>query len=170
MFEIPTYSGTSGGVPYVFYYPGQSSTWIRTKSGEFFRFVNHGTATSQATPVFRVAYTMQVTPQDPSGTYGNSETHTQCTFIYGRWCGDGIVDSDKNEQCDNGANNGPNGTCTSTCQNQNIAACTGLTVTPTSVTNGGTVTYTCTANNATSYSIIAKNPDGTTLTSSTSAT
>ena len=49
------------------------------------------------------------------------------------------------------------------------AACNNLTVTPTSVTNGGTVTYTCSGTNATSYSIVAKRPDGTTLTSSTSA-
>lgn len=167
MYEIPLVSGTAGGVPYVFYYPGESSTWIRTKSGQFFRFVNHGSATSRNTPLFRIAYTMQVTPQTPNGPYGDSETHKQCTFVYGRWCGDGVIDTDKGEQCDSGANNGT-GTCTSTCQNQ-VASCTNLSVTPTSVTNGGTVTYTCTGNNATSYSIVAKRPDGTTLTSSTSA-
>jgi hypothetical protein len=110
---------------------------------------------------------MQVTPQTPNGPYGDTESHKQCTFVYGRWCGDGVIDTDKGEQCDSGTNNGT-GTCTSTCQNQ-VASCTNLSVAPTSVTNGGTVTYTCAGNNATSYSIVAKRPDGTTLTSSTSA-
>jgi hypothetical protein len=168
MFEIPMTSGTSGGVPYIFYYPGESSTWIRTKSGQFFRFVSHGSITSRTTPLFRIAYTLQVTPQTPNGAYGSPSTHKQCTFVYGKWCGDGILDSDKGEQCDTGASNGT-GTCSSTCQNQTVAACTNLAVTPTSVTNGGSVTYTCTGTNATSYSIIAKKPDGTTLISSTSA-
>jgi len=170
MFEIPSYSGTSGGVPYIFYYPGESSTWIRTKSGQYFRFASHGTAATRTSPLFRIAYTVQVTPQSSNGTAGTTVTTKECSFYYGKWCGDGIIDTDKGEQCDNGALNGAsNGTCSSTCQNQTVAACTGLTVTPTSVTNGGTVTYTCTGNNVTSYSIIAKNPDGTTLTSLTSA-
>ena len=168
MYEIPLVSGTaSNGVPYIFYYPGESSTWIRTKSGQFFRFVNHGSVTNRNTPLFRIAYTMQVTPQTPNGPYGDTETHKQCTFVYGRWCGDGVIDTDKGEQCDNGTNNG-NSTCTSTCQTP-VAVCNNISVTPISVTNGGTVAYTCSGTNATSYSIIAKRPDGTTLTSSTSA-
>jgi len=59
--------------------------------------------------------------------------------------------------------------CSNVCQTEVTPICNNLTVTPTSVTNGGTVTYTCNGTNTTSYSIVAKRPDGTTLTSSTSA-
>lgn len=49
------------------------------------------------------------------------------------------------------------------------ATCDNLTVTPTSVTNGGSVTYTCSGSNATSYSIVAKRPDGSIFVTSTNA-
>lgn len=41
-----------------------------------------------------------------------------------------------------------------------VATCTNLTVSPTSVTNGGEVTYTCTGNNATSYLVKFLGQDG----------
>lgn len=167
MFEITQYTGTSGGAPYLLYLPGESATWIRSKSGQFFRFLTPGTATNQTTPLFRISYTLQVTPQSQSGVNGSPQTHTQCTFVYGRWCGDGVIDSDKGEQCDNGSSNGT-GTCSSTCQNQ-VASCTNLSVSATSVTNGGNVTYTCTGNNVNSYSITLKRQNGTTLQTLTSA-
>gem|GEM_PF-989385 len=59
--------------------------------------------------------------------------------------------------------------CSNVCTPEIAPVCNNLTIAPTSVTNGGTVTYTCSGTNATSYSIIARNPDGTILTSSTSA-
>lgn len=59
--------------------------------------------------------------------------------------------------------------CSNTCQTEVTPVCNNLTVTPTSVTNGGTVTYSCSATNATSYSIVARRPDGSIITSSTSA-
>ncbi len=169
MYEIPLVSGTAGGQPYIFYYPGESSTWIRTKSGQFFRFVSHGSVTNRNTPLFRVAYTLQVTPQTPNGPYGSPETHKQCTFVYGRWCGDGTVDTDKGEQCDDGNTNSGDG-CSNTCHTETVSpVCTGLTVSPTTLTNGGMITYTCTGTNTTSYSIIAKNPSGAIIASATSA-
>lgn len=145
MYEIPAYSGTSGGSPYVYYGPGDSSTWIRTKTGEFFRFVNHGTATSRNTALFRIAYTLQVTPQTLSGVNGDPETHTQCTFVQGRWCGDGVIDSDRGEQCDNGGNNGSTGTCSSTCQPNQALTCNNINLAPATLTAaGGNITATCT--------------------------
>jgi len=57
--------------------------------------------------------------------------------------------------------------CSNTCQTE-VPLCNALTITPTSVTNGGTITYTCSGTNAGSYSIIAERPDGSTFASSTS--
>ena len=48
--------------------------------------------------------------------------------------------------------------------------CLNLSVTPTSVTSGGNITYSCSANNATSYSVVVKNPDNSTFQSFTSET
>ncbi|MCB9807424.1 hypothetical protein H6768_06175 [Candidatus Peribacteria bacterium] len=45
--------------------------------------------------------------------------------------------------------------------------CTDLSITPTSVTNGGNVTYTCSGNNVSSYSVVFAKPDGTVLQSLT---
>ncbi len=59
--------------------------------------------------------------------------------------------------------------CSNVCQTEITPVCTGLTVSPTSLTNGGMVTYTCSGTNATSYSIIAKNPSGAIVASSTNA-
>lgn len=42
-----------------------------------------------------------------------------------------------------------------------VATCNNLTVSPTSVTNGGNVNYTCSGTNATSYSVVLSRPDGT---------
>jgi uncharacterized repeat protein (TIGR01451 family) len=158
MFEIPSYSGTSSGVPYIFYYPGESSTWIRTKAGEYFRFANHGSAANRSTPLFRIAYTVQMTPQTSAGVSGTPVTHKECSFYTGKWCGDGVVDSGNGEQCDNGVNNGSNGTCSSTCQNNQTLSCNGITVTPAVLTSvGGSIHATCTASsNATQYKFVLK--------------
>ena len=59
--------------------------------------------------------------------------------------------------------------CQKTVSN-NESLCTGLTVTPPSVVNGGNVSYSCTGNNVSSYSVIFKKPDGTTLQSFTTST
>ncbi len=59
--------------------------------------------------------------------------------------------------------------CSNTCQTEVTPVCNNLTVTPTSVVNGGSITYTCTGTNVSSYSIVARNPNGTIIASSTSA-
>ncbi len=62
--------------------------------------------------------------------------------------------------------------CSSTCQTETTSACTSLSVSPASakLTGGGTVTLTCAGSGTiTSYSIVVKKPDGTTLTTLTNA-
>jgi uncharacterized repeat protein (TIGR01451 family) len=115
-----------------------------------------------------------------TGEDGPLEDHIQCAFVFPKWCGDGIKDDgtngtqDKGEQCDNGISNGTAGnTCSATCQTV-IAptyACTSLTVTPpATLTNGGNVTLTCVGSGTiTSYNIVVKKPDGSTLTTITTA-
>lgn len=122
----------------------------------------------RSAPGFSVAFNAASHARTGTNQQGAKENHVQCAFIFPRWCGDGIKDTDKGEQCDDG--NAINGDgCSNICQTEVTSVCTGLTVAPTSVTNGGTITYTCTGNNVSNYSIITKNPDGTTLTSSTNA-
>lgn len=95
--------------------------------------------------------------------------HKQCIFYYVRFCGDGTIDTDRGEQCDDGNMNSGDG-CSNICQTETVTpVCTGLTVSPTTLTNGGMITYTCSGTNATSYSIIAKNPSGTIVASATNA-
>lgn len=133
----------------------KSSSWVRPD------LASEGT--SRNLPSYKMTFTPRL--------YTNQTQyidHNQCVFYYVRFCGDGVVDSDRSEQCDDGNMNSGDG-CSNTCQTEVTPVCNNLTVTPTSVTNGGTVTYTCSGTNATSYSIIAKKPDGSTLTSSTSA-
>lgn len=50
------------------------------------------------------------------------------------------------------------------------AVCTGLTVTPSALTNGGTVSYSCTGNNVSNYSVIFRNPDNSVLQTLTTST
>jgi len=86
-----------------------------------------------------------------------------------RFCGDGVTDTDRGEQCDDGNMNSGDG-CSNICQTETATpVCTGLTVSPTTLTNGGMITYTCTGTNVSSYSIIAKNPSGAIIASATSA-
>ena len=59
--------------------------------------------------------------------------------------------------------------CSSVCQPEVTPICNNLTVTPTSVVNGGSITYTCTGTNVSSYSIIARDPNNNIIASSTSA-
>lgn len=66
--------------------------------------------------------------------------------------------------CANGGTNPP--TCTPIVTEP---VCINLSVSPTSVTNGGGVTYTCSGSNATSYSIVGRRPDGSAFVISTSA-
>lgn len=80
--------------------------------------------------------------------------------MYPRWCGDGVLDTDKSELCDNGTSNGTAGnTCSATCQTVTTPtlACTNLTLAPTTLTkDGGNITATCSASNATQYKFVLK--------------
>ena len=60
--------------------------------------------------------------------------------------------------------------CQKTVENTTVTPiCNNLTVTPTGVVNGGSVTYTCSGTNVSSYSIIARSPDGSIFASQTGA-
>lgn len=99
-----------------------------------------------------------------TGVDGALENHIQCAFTFPKWCGDGVVDDgtnstqDKGEQCDDG--NMTNGdSCSSTCQTVSTPtlSCNNLTLAPTTLTkDGGTITATCTASNATNYKFVLK--------------
>ena len=106
--------------------------------------------------------------------YLNIVNDYECQNIYVAYCGDGIVDNwsqnyytgdpsnfnsqhlNGNEQCDLWAQNGqPWSTCSATCQNvaPPQATCDSLTVTPIQWNAPLTVSYNCTATNATSYQV-----------------
>jgi hypothetical protein len=98
----------------------------------------------------------------PSGQrQGAKEDHVQCAFIYPRWCGDGVIDTDKSEICDNGDANGTAGnTCNATCQTvTSTLSCTNLTLLPATLSkNGGSLTATCAASvsSGTQYKLVLK--------------
>ncbi len=58
-------------------------------------------------------------PGDPARTQGDDGHFVEVTLAY---CGDGIQQSDLGEQCDEGAANGGNSCCTSTCQMRSAGA------------------------------------------------
>lgn len=112
---------------------------------------------SRILPALRAEFTPRL--------YTNATTyvdHKQCVFYYVRFCGDNVIDNDKSEQCDNGANNGTVGnTCSATCQTINPATltCNNLTISPTILTrSGGDITATCTASvsSGTQYKLVLK--------------
>lgn len=97
-----------------------------------------------------------------TGVDGPLEDHIQCAFVFPKWCGDGFIDTNKSEQCDNGTLNGTAGnTCSATCQTINpaILTCNNLTISPTILTrSGGDITATCTASvsSGTQYKLVLK--------------
>ena len=147
---------------------GSSVKWIETKPGSFIRLNGVSAGASRENPAYRISFIPRTYDLISAGNLGPAVDHQQCLFVYPRFCGDGVVDTDRDEQCDDGNMNSGDG-CSNICQTEVTAMCTNLTVTPTSVVNGGSVTYTCTGNNVTSYSIIARGPGGNIVASSTSA-
>lgn len=134
----------------------KSTGWIRPDLAQ--------AGTLRNSPAYKVTFTPRL--------YTNATDyidHAQCVFLYVRFCGDGVTDTDRGEQCDDGNMTNGDG-CSNTCTPEVTPVCTGLTVTPTSVNNGGSVTYTCAGTNATSYSIVVTGPNGSTFASYTSPT
>jgi uncharacterized repeat protein (TIGR01451 family) len=149
---------------------GSSYTYVQSPGGISLNGVsNNITPADRNTAMWRITFNAASHNYIWPGQQGPLVNHRQCSFLFGRWCGDGLLDTGKWEQCDDGNMNSGDG-CSNVCQTEVMPVCNSLTVTPTSVTNGGTVTYTCSATNATSYSIIARKPDGSVMLSSTSAT
>ena len=173
MFRIPStfsplYTGTTG--TYYMLPGGSSVKWIETKPGSFIRLNGVANGASRTNPAYRISFIPRTYDLISAGNLGPAVDHRQCLFIYTRFCGDGVRDTDRGEQCDDGNMNSGDG-CSNICQPEVPVTpiCNNLTVTPTSVVNGGSITYTCTGTNVTSYSIIARNPNGTIIGSSTSA-
>lgn len=79
-----------------------------------------------------------------------------------------MIDSTYGEQCDDGNMTSGDG-CSSTCQTEVLPACNDITISPTSVTDGGAITYTCSGTNAASYFIMGERPNNTQFATSTSA-
>ena len=147
---------------------GTSVKWTQLKSNGWIRPDLAQPGTIRTNPAYKVTFTPRL--------YTNATNyidHAQCVFFYVRFCGDGKEDKDRGEQCDDGNMVSGDG-CSNICEKETppaaSAVCNNLTVTPTSVSNNGSITYTCTGTNVTSYSIIAKKPDGTVFASHTSAT
>jgi cysteine-rich repeat protein len=143
---------------------GTSVRWTAMKSTGWIRPDLAQAGTIRTSPAYKVTFTPRLYTDAT-----NYIDHAQCVFLYVRFCGDGVTDTDRGEQCDDGNMTNGDG-CSNTCIPEVAPVCTGLTVTPTSVTNGGSVTYTCAGTNTTSYSIVVTKPDGSTLTSFTSPT
>jgi uncharacterized repeat protein (TIGR01451 family) len=144
---------------------GTSVKWTQLKSNGWIRPDIAQPGTSRTSPAYKVTFTPRL--------YINATEfidHSQCVFFYVRFCGDGIKDSDRGEQCDDGNMNSGDG-CSNICQPETTVnpVCNNLTVSPTSVINGGNITYTCTGTNVTSYSITARDANNNIVGSSTSA-
>lgn len=88
---------------------------------------------------------------------GLNFNHVQCSIVFPRWCGDNVIDTDKSEQCDDGNMTNGDG-CSSTCTTETSSlVCNNLTLAPTTLTkNGGDITATCVATNATQYKFVLK--------------
>ncbi len=143
---------------------GTSVKWTQMKSGAWIRPDIASEWTNGNSPAYKVTFTPRL--------YTNSTNyidHSQCVFYSVRFCGDGVIDTDRGEQCDDGNMNSGDG-CSNICQTEVTPVCTNLSVTPTATENGGTITYTCTGTNATSYSLVVKNSSGTTIETRSSAT
>ncbi len=106
-------------------------------------------------------------------TVGALNHHIQCAFVYPRWCWDNIIDTDKGEQCDDGNKTNGDG-CSNTCTTETSSlSCNNLGISPATLSkDGGTITATCSATNATQYKFILKQSGSTisTVAYQTSAT
>lgn len=176
MWQFPTaftfYVHAGSEQQYHVFAPGANTRFIEAKPGMGVGLVSVNKSTASRTiPSYRLMFSVK-TQKFSEADYSNTSidsTLTECVFFYPAFCGDGVLDTTKGEQCDDGNQNN-NDSCSNTCQPPVAPVCVNLAITPTSVTNGGTITYTCTATNATSYSVVLKRADGTTVQSFTSAT
>ena len=109
----------------------------------------------------------------PPTTIGEAKTNRECVFYKPAFCWDGVVDSDKGEQCDPKANNNlPNGkVCSSTCKIvSKPVTCTWVKVDPTSGNAPLDANITCSWNNVTKgfklaiidkqWNVVSKNTNG----------
>lgn len=138
MFRIPAtfsplYTGATG--TYYMLSGGSSVKWIETKPGSFIRLNGVSVGASRANPAYRISFIPRTYDLISAGNLGPAVDHQQCLFVYPRFCGDGVTDTDRGEQCDDGNMNSGDG-CSNVCQPEVTPVCNNLTVTPTSVVNG----------------------------------
>lgn len=105
MFRVPStfsplYTGSTG--IYYMLGGGASVKWIETKPGEFIRLNSVSSGASRTQPAYKITFIPRTYDLISQGNLGPAVDHRQCLFIYPRFCGDGVVDNDRNEQCDDG--------------------------------------------------------------------
>jgi len=154
----PLYTGNTG--IYYILSGGSSVKWIETKPDQFIRLNGVISGASRNQPAYKITFIPRTYADLGPGNLGPAIDHRQCLFIYPRFCWDGISDSDRDEQCDDGNMTSGDG-CSNTCQTEttNTLACTNLTLAPTTLTkNGGSLSATCTASVAsgTQYKLVLK--------------
>lgn len=136
------------------------------KTSSYYRFDRVIGVIDKTKPVFRVDFvpkSQSVTSTNPT-VLGSVESHRQCVFYNASFCGDGTKDSNKGEQCDDGNMTNGDG-CSNACITESASlSCNNLGISPATLSkNGGTITATCSATNATQYKFILKQ-SGTTIT------
>ena len=98
------------------FFAGQSVPFALMHGGLGFSSVTAGA--NPNIPALRFEYIVTTQPYDfvTKKVFGVESAHKECAFVAPRWCGDGILETPRGEQCDLGDQNGqPGSPCSATC-------------------------------------------------------
>lgn len=95
--------------------PNQSVKALATQDN-FWRVVKHPTTRSTGSSYdFMIAYKIGYDTTNNYPDASDDSYHTECQPYQVSWCGDGVVDTQYSESCDDGNSNGLPGKCNNSC-------------------------------------------------------
>ena len=106
--------GGWSGREFINFAPGSQTLFLDTIPGSGIRFDGPSNGADRNNPAYRYTFTANYQLFD-GRVLGEQVRHNECLFYSPAWCGDGVVDSDEWEQCDDGNLIEGDG-CNSSCQ------------------------------------------------------
>jgi uncharacterized repeat protein (TIGR01451 family) len=134
------------GRVYGFFSAGTTARYVASTGGiSLNNVLSTATPADRNTAMWRIVFNAASHEYIWPGQQGPKVDHNQCAFVFPRWCGDGVTDTDKGEICDDGNMTNGDG-CSNLCQYE--PQCTSVTLAPTTLTVvWGTLRATCAGSN-----------------------
>ena len=103
------------GSKYMYFEPNTSTTYLKAQNKKGIYLASANNLVDRNLPAYRLKFTTIFRDLIKKGEIGPMRVITSCTFYYAAWCGDGVVDLDNGEECDDG-NSYNNDSCSTLCQ------------------------------------------------------